>query len=74
MVNNSESQSSNAGHVSRPMREHYSHIRLAAKGAALDAISTSLPEAKSNVAAGDVHQDVHHFAKANNGGSVKLLN
>ena len=55
MVNNSELQSSNAGHVSRPMREHYSHIRLAAKGAALDAISTSLPEAKSNVAEGDVH-------------------
>lgn len=56
------------------MLEHYSHIRLAAKGAALYAISTSIPGAKSNDAEGDVHQDLHHFAKANNGGSVKLLN
>ncbi len=74
MVNNSERARNNAGHVSRPMLEHYRHIRLAAKGAALDAISTSLPEAKSNVAEGDVRQDLHHFAKADNGGSVNLLN
>jgi hypothetical protein len=33
-----------AGHVSRQMLEHYSHIRLAAKRAALDAIATPLPE------------------------------
>lgn len=33
-----------AGHVSRQMLEPYSHIRLAAKRAALDAISTRLPE------------------------------
>jgi len=33
-----------AGHVSRQMLEHYSHIRIAAKRAALDAISTRLPE------------------------------
>ena len=28
----------------------------------------------ANVAEGDVHQDVHHFAKAENGLGVKLLN
>jgi hypothetical protein len=45
-----ESQASNqtvmsiAGHVSQQMLEHYSHIRLAAKRAALDSIATSLPE------------------------------
>lgn len=32
-----------AGHVSREMLEHYSHIRIAAKRGALDAISTPLP-------------------------------
>jgi integrase len=32
-----------AGHVSRQMLEHYSHIRISAKRAALDAISTPLP-------------------------------
>jgi integrase len=33
-----------AGHVSRAMLEHYSHIRMAAKRAALDSISTRTPE------------------------------
>jgi integrase len=32
-----------AGHVSRQMLEHYSHIRMAAKRSALDAIATPLP-------------------------------
>ena len=32
-----------AGHVSRQMLEHYSHIRLAAKRTALDSIATPLP-------------------------------
>jgi integrase len=32
-----------AGHVSRQMLEHYSHVRIAAKRAALDAIATPLP-------------------------------
>ncbi len=33
-----------AGHVSKKMLEHYSHIRMAAKRAAVDAISTRQPE------------------------------
>ena len=49
ITNLAEGQSSDqtimsiAGHVSRQMLEHYSHIRIAAKRAALDAISTPLP-------------------------------
>jgi integrase len=45
----SESQASDqtimsiAGHVSRQMLEHYSHIRLAAKRAALDSIARPCP-------------------------------
>jgi integrase len=37
-----------AGHVSRQMLEHYSHIRMAAKRAALDSISTPLPDPKAD--------------------------
>jgi len=33
-----------AGHVSRKMLEHYSHIRLAAKRRALEGLETPLPE------------------------------
>lgn len=33
-----------AGHVSRAMMEHYSHIRIAAKRSALDSIATPLPQ------------------------------
>lgn len=33
-----------AGHVSKKMLEHYSHIRLAAKRRALEALETPLPE------------------------------
>lgn len=33
-----------AGHVSRQMLEHYSHIRMAAKRVALDSIATPLPD------------------------------
>src|SRR5204862_5899214 len=32
-----------AGHVSKSMLEHYSHIRLAAKRAAVDALDTFIP-------------------------------
>ena len=34
-----------AGHVSRKMIEHYSHIRLEAKRAALDAIAKPISDA-----------------------------
>ena len=43
-----------AGHVSRQMLEHYFHIRMTAKRAALDAISTPLPASEG--AAVDVRQ------------------
>ncbi|MGH9478502.1 MAG: hypothetical protein ACRD1A_04670 [Terriglobales bacterium] len=33
-----------AGHVSRAMLEHYSHIRLEAKRTAIAAISTGVPD------------------------------
>ncbi len=33
-----------AGHVSRAMLEHYSHIRLDAKRRALESLETPLPE------------------------------
>ena len=33
-----------AGHVSREMLDHYSHIRLMAKRKALEALETSHPE------------------------------
>lgn len=39
-----------AGHVSRQMLEHYSHIRMTAKRSALDAISTTLHEVKKHCA------------------------
>ena len=34
-----------AGHLSRKMLEHYSHIRMAAKRVALDAVVKSISEA-----------------------------
>ena len=37
-----------AGHVSRQMLEHYSHIRVAAKRIASDSISTHLPDAAAS--------------------------
>jgi integrase len=43
-----------AGHVSRRMLEHYSRIRMDAKRAALDGISTPLFQT-------GVHQNVHQF-------------
>lgn len=42
-----------AGHVSHQMLEHYSHIRLAAKRAALDAISSPLPLVPSEALKGE---------------------
>jgi hypothetical protein len=50
-----------AGHVSRKMLEHYSHIRMEAKRAALDAIAAQPAEA---VFQADVHQNVHQRASS----------
>jgi integrase len=47
-----------AGHLSRKMLEHYSHIRLAAKRAALDAITLQPSQAVLGVG---VHQNVHQL-------------
>jgi integrase len=48
-----------AGHVSRQMLEHYSHIRMAAKRAALDSISTPLPDDYAGERMVDVKAGVH---------------
>jgi integrase len=66
-----------AGHVSRAMLEHYSHIRLAAKRAALDSIATPLPEPACGKVAdfgGDVHQNGNQIEMAESGDFSKLLN
>jgi integrase len=52
-----------AGHLSRRMLEHYFHIRMAAKRAALDAIA-SVP--KPTVLEVGVHQNVHQVAEGQN--------
>ncbi|HEX5413548.1 MAG TPA: site-specific integrase, partial [Terriglobia bacterium] len=60
-----------AGHVSRKMLEHYSHIRLAAKRAALDAIAQG-----QNLIEG-VHNTVHNQVETGNQPNeqpAKLLN
>ncbi len=66
------------GHVSRQMLEHYSHIRMAAKRATLDAISTRTPEAsaygKAPVFEREVHPKVHQIEEGENRDAVKLLN
>jgi hypothetical protein len=67
-----------AGHVSRAMLEHYSHIRMAAKRAALDSISTRTPETiacgKTPVFEAEVHQKVHQATDAENNAVRNLLN
>jgi integrase len=61
----SESQASDqtimaiAGHLSREMLEHYNHVRLAAKRAALEAISTALPNAPAHGQLADSRGGVH---------------
>jgi integrase len=49
-----------AGHLSRRMVEHYSHIRMAAKRTALDAIASAPNPA---VFQAGVHQNVHQLAE-----------
>jgi integrase len=56
-----------AGHVSKKMLERYSHIRIQAKRAALDAIAAPIFEAA-------VHQNVHQASGGDAGGNAKLLN
>jgi len=60
-----------AGHVSRKMLEHYSHIRMEAKRAALDAIAQAPNPA---IFEGEVHQKVHQTGNAEKGDVRKLLN
>jgi Phage integrase family len=66
-----------AGHVSRQMLEHYSHIRLAAKRAALEGISTPLPEpacGKVSDFTGDVHQIGNQIGMPENHSVRELVN
>jgi integrase len=67
-----------AGHVSRKMLEHYSHIRMAAKRAAVDAISSRQPEPASREHQAHlpqgVNQNVNQIGMGQNKAAVKLLN
>jgi integrase len=73
----SESQASEqtimaiAGHLSRTMLEHYSHIRMAAKRAALDGI---VKQAQTTDSPAGVNQNVHQPADGNYGGPSNSLN
>jgi hypothetical protein len=66
-----------AGHVSRQMLEHYSHIRIAAKRVALDSIATPLPDpasAKAPVFDKGVHQIGNQKSTKQKVATGKLLN
>jgi len=67
-----------AGHVSRQMLEHYSHIRMVAKRVALDSISTPLPEVPVGGKVADsgagVHQNDNQMKEPQNGVLAKPLN
>jgi integrase len=60
-----------AGHVSRKMIEHYSHIRMEAKRAALDAIAAEPLQAGIDTG---VNQNVNQHAEGNSKASAKSLN
>jgi len=60
-----------AGHLSRRMLEHYSHLRMAAKRAALDAIATAAKQATFEAA---VHQIVHQVPEGQAVGVANSLN
>lgn len=65
-----------AGHVSREMLEHYSHIRMAAKRAALDSIATrlpDLPDGKQPDFGGGVHQNGNQIGVHQSAAAAKLL-
>jgi integrase len=59
-----------AGHVSRKMIEHYSHIRMEAKRAALDAIAGQHSQAFE----AGVNQNVNQLPAYNSGAPAKSLN
>ncbi len=59
-----------AGHVSRKMIEHYSHIRMEAKRAALDAIAAQPSQA---VFEADVNQNVNQLPASDLRASAKSL-
>ena len=60
-----------AGHLSRAMLEHYSHIRMAAKRAALESITKRLET--TGFQAG-VNQNVHQLSEATSSASPNSLN
>ena len=60
-----------AGHVSRSMIEHYSHIRMEAKRAALDAIAAQPPQAVFGVG---VNQNVNQLPERESSTLAKSLN
>jgi integrase len=60
-----------AGHVSKRMLERYSHIRMAAKRTALDAI---IQEPNRDVFEDAVHQNVHQLGATDSDTSRKPLN
>ncbi len=60
-----------AGHVSRRMLEHYSRIRMDAKGRALDCIDRIQ---KAAIFKGAVNQNVNQLAFEQKSAPAKLLN
>lgn len=61
-----------AGHVSRKMIEHYSHIRMEAKRAALDAIANA--QSSQAVFEAGVNQNVNQVPTGDSRASTKSLN
>ena len=60
-----------AGHLSQAMLEHYSHVRMAAKRAALEGIAKASEAAVFPLG---VHQNVHQVGAGAAGASAKSLN
>ena len=60
-----------AGHVSRTMIEHYSHIRMEAKRAALDAIAA---QSSQTILGASVNQNVNQLPAGDSKASAKSLN
>ena len=65
-----------AGHLSRTLLEHYSHIRMAAKRVALDLIATLSEPAniKTPIFESDVHQFGNQIGMPEKGALCELLN
>ena len=60
-----------AGHVSRKVIEHYSHIRMEAKRTALDAIAA---QPLQTVIEASVNQNVNQLPASDSRASAKSLN